>query len=96
MLPARRTGAALATQAAGETDFLGARTKRLNNLFMRAPTTRKMALHPILLGAADHTLLPWCARDQISYTGTMHLMPGETARHSIAMPSSIPSAIQDP
>ncbi len=70
----------LATQATGETDFLGARTKRLNNLFMRAPTTRKMALHPILLGAADHTLLPWCARYQISYTGTMHLMPGETAQ----------------
>ena len=70
----------LATQTTGETDFLGVRTKRLNNLFMRAPTTRLMALHPILLGAADHTLLPWCARYQISYTGTMHLMPGETAQ----------------
>ena len=70
----------LAGQATGESDFLGARTQRLNNLFMRAPTTRAMALHPILLGAADHILLPWCARYQIPYTGTMHLLPGETAQ----------------
>ncbi|MDE0046337.1 MAG: phytanoyl-CoA dioxygenase family protein [bacterium] len=70
----------LAGQATGESNFLGARTQRLNNLFMRAPTTRGMALHPVLLGAADHILLPWCARYQITYTGTMHLLPGETAQ----------------
>ena len=64
----------------GETDFLGGRTKRFNNLFMRAPTTQKMVLHPLLLGAADHILLPWCARYHVTYTGVMHLMPGETAQ----------------
>jgi len=67
-------------QKTGETEFLGARTKRFNNLFMRAPTTRSMVLHPILLGTADHILLPWCARYQVTYTGVMHLMPGETAQ----------------
>lgn len=67
-----------ATQKTGETSFLGAKTKRFNNLFMRAPTTRDMVLHPILLGAADHVLLPHCARYQVTYTGVMHLMPGET------------------
>ena len=45
-------------QSGSESEFLGARTKRLNNLFMRAPTTRQMAIPPILLGAADHILLP--------------------------------------
>jgi ectoine hydroxylase-related dioxygenase (phytanoyl-CoA dioxygenase family) len=69
-----------AGQKTGETNFLGAKTKRFNNLFMRAPTTRKMVLHPILLGAADHILLPWCARYHVTYTGVMHLMPGETAQ----------------
>jgi len=64
----------------GETDFLGGKTKRFNNLFMRAPTTRKMVLHPLMLGAADHILLPWCARYHVTYTGVMHLMPGETAQ----------------
>ncbi|MDA0218174.1 MAG: phytanoyl-CoA dioxygenase family protein, partial [Proteobacteria bacterium] len=69
-----------ATQKTGETAFLGARTKRFNNLFMRAPTTRQMVLHPVLLGAADHILLPHCARYQVTYTGVMHLMPGEKAQ----------------
>jgi ectoine hydroxylase-related dioxygenase (phytanoyl-CoA dioxygenase family) len=67
-------------QKTGETNFLGERTKRFNNLFMRAPTTRRMVLHPVLLGAADYILLPWCARYQVTYTGVMHLMPGETAQ----------------
>jgi len=64
----------------GETGFLGGKTKRFNNLFMRAPTTRKMILHPLLLGAADEILLRWCARYQVNYTGVMHLEPGETAQ----------------
>jgi ectoine hydroxylase-related dioxygenase (phytanoyl-CoA dioxygenase family) len=64
----------------GETDFLGGKTKRFNNLFMRAPTTRKMVLHPLMLGAADHILLPYCARYHVTYTGVMHLMPGENAQ----------------
>jgi ectoine hydroxylase-related dioxygenase (phytanoyl-CoA dioxygenase family) len=64
----------------GTTGFLGDRTKRFNNLFMRAPTTREMALHPVLLGVADHVLLRWCARYQVNYTGVMHLGPGEKAQ----------------
>ena len=69
-----------ATQKTGETSFLGAKTKRFNNLFMRAPTTREMVLHPVLLGTADHVLLRHAARYQVTYTGVMHLMPGETAQ----------------
>ena len=64
----------------GETGFLGARTKRFNNLFMRAPTTRAMVTRPLLLGVADRVLLRWCARYQVNYTGVMHLEPGETAQ----------------
>ncbi len=64
----------------GETGFLGGHTKRFNNLFMRAPTTRRMVLHPLLLAAADHLLLPWCARYHVTYTGVMHLMPDESAQ----------------
>ncbi|MSP83076.1 MAG: hypothetical protein EXQ94_09115 [Alphaproteobacteria bacterium] len=64
----------------GESNFLGGKTKRFNNLFMRAPTTRKMILHPLVLGAADHVLLPFCSRYQVNYTGVYHLMPGETAQ----------------
>ncbi|MBM3583369.1 MAG: phytanoyl-CoA dioxygenase family protein [Alphaproteobacteria bacterium] len=64
----------------GETGFLGGKTKRFNNLFMRAPTTRTMATHPLLLAVADRILLRWCARYQINYTGVMHLEPGETAQ----------------
>ncbi|MBN33636.1 MAG: hypothetical protein CMM46_02450 [Rhodospirillaceae bacterium] len=48
---ARRTELApqFNAQSGGESEFLGARTKRLNNFFMRAPTTRQMAIPPILL-----------------------------------------------
>ncbi len=64
----------------GTTGFLGGRTRRFNNLFMRAPTTRDMIMHPLLLAVADHVLLRWCARYQVNYTGVMHLLPGETAQ----------------
>ncbi len=64
----------------GSTSFLGGKTRRFNNLFMRAPTTRDMILHPLLLAVADHVLLRWCARYQVNYTGVMHLEPGEKAQ----------------
>lgn len=64
----------------GSTGFLGGKTQRFNNLFMRAPTTRDMILHPQLLAVADIVLLRWCARYQVNYTGVMHLLPGEQAQ----------------
>ena len=64
----------------GSTGFLGGKTQRFNNLFMRAPTTRDMIMHPLLLAVADIVLLRWCARYQVNYTGVMHLLPGEQAQ----------------
>ena len=41
---------------------------------------RHMALNPMVMALADHLLLPYCARYQLTFTGIMHLDPGETAQ----------------
>ncbi|MEQ8651867.1 MAG: phytanoyl-CoA dioxygenase family protein [Kiloniellales bacterium] len=64
----------------GKTNFLGARTKRLGNLFRHSKAAREMAIHPTVLALCDHALLPHCARYQLNFSGVMHLLPGAVAQ----------------
>ena len=69
-----------ATALGDPDDFMGHRTKRFGALLSRCPTSRDMAVHPLVLGIADRVLGPYCARYRIHYTGVMHIEPGETAQ----------------
>ncbi len=64
----------------GTTRFLGARTKRVGNLFHHSKAAQQLAIHPTILGLCDQTLLPHCARYQMNFTGVMHLLPGAAAQ----------------
>ncbi len=64
----------------GNTAFLGARTKRLGDLFRHSKAARQLAIHPTVLALGDRTLLPHCARYQLNFSGVMHLLPGERAQ----------------
>ncbi len=60
----------------GNTNFLGARTKRLGNLFHHSKAAQQLAIHPTVLALCDRLLLPHCARYQLNFSGVMHLLPG--------------------
>ncbi len=67
------------TPCAG-TDFSGHHTRRFGGLLSKSAMARDMVMHPLVLALADGMLLPYCARYQITFTGIMHLDPGETAQ----------------
>jgi ectoine hydroxylase-related dioxygenase (phytanoyl-CoA dioxygenase family) len=67
----------LAATPCGADPFLGLRSKRIGNVFMRFPATREMAIDPLVLAVADGVLGPWCATYRINFTGIQHLEPGE-------------------
>jgi len=57
--------------------FLGLRSKRIGNVFVRFPATRGMAIDPLVLAVADGVLGPYCAAYRVNFTGIQHLEPGE-------------------
>jgi ectoine hydroxylase-related dioxygenase (phytanoyl-CoA dioxygenase family) len=57
--------------------FLGLKSKRIGNVFLRFPATREMAIDPFVLAVADGVLGPYCAAYRINFTGIQHLDPGE-------------------
>ncbi len=67
-------------QPCGTTGFLGARTKRLGNLFRHSKAAQALAIHPTVLALCDRMLLPHCARYQLNFSGVMHLLPGAEAQ----------------
>jgi hypothetical protein len=64
----------------GHLPFLGERTKRLGGLLKRSTAVQQLAIHPIVMGLADHVLQPYCARYQLNFSGIMHLLPGAQAQ----------------
>ena len=70
----------LDTQELGTEDFWGHQTKRFGALLKKSKTVQDMLVHPTVLGVADQILLPCCATYWASYTGVMHLGPGESAQ----------------
>ena len=54
-------------------DFYGYETKRLSGLFTKAPATREMAIHPVVLKVMDHFLLPACDDYQINLTQAIQI-----------------------
>ena len=57
--------------------FMGHKTKRFGALLSRCPSSRDLAVLPLILEVADHILRPYCARYRINYTGVMDIQPGE-------------------
>lgn len=70
----------IATTPGGHEAFMGAKTVRFGCLLARCEETRAMVLDPLLLELAEAMLGAFCARFQLSYTGVMHLLPGEEAQ----------------
>jgi hypothetical protein len=63
--------------AQGGDDFAGRHTKRTGALVARCPTCRPIVTHPLVLGAANAFLDPWCERIQLHLTQTIDIMPGQ-------------------
>lgn len=70
----------IAATPCGADPFLGLRSKRIGNIFMRAPVTRELAIDPYVLAIADGVLLPYCAAYRVNFTGVQHLEPGEVTQ----------------
>lgn len=61
----------------GNGEFFGFHTIRAGGLLAKCPATHKLALHPLVLGAMDHFLLPGCSRYQINLAQAIRILPGE-------------------
>ena len=61
----------------GHEEFMGSLTKRFGALVAKSTAVQALIMHPTVLAAADHALLPSCVTYQLHYTGVMHLEPGE-------------------
>ncbi len=83
---------------AGSDDFTGRRTKRTGALIARCPEVRPVITHPLILGAANQYLEPYCERIQLHLTQTIHIMPGQGAqllhRDRLAWGGYIPKSIE--
>lgn len=60
------------------TEFAGLRTKRFNGILAAIEPTQSLASNPLILGAVQQVLSPYCARYQLNFDGIMHLLPGES------------------
>lgn len=65
------------TNPDAENAFMGERTKRFGRLLYRIPSTRSIVQNPHVLNILDRTLLRYSPTYQLSFTGVMHVMPGE-------------------
>ncbi len=70
----------LASTRDGHEDFSGHLTKRIGGLLAKSDHIQSLLLHPIVIAAADHFLLPHCARYHLHYTGVIEIQPGEKAQ----------------
>lgn len=66
--------------ALGVEDFGGRSTKRTGALIARCPSVRPVAMHPLILGAANAFLGPYCERIQLNNTQLITLYPGQGAQ----------------
>ena len=64
----------------GGDGFTGRLTKRTGALIARAPSTRPVITHPLVLAAAREFLGPWCQTIQLHLTQTIDILPGQSAQ----------------
>ncbi len=62
-------------------DFYGPRTKRFGRRLTRAPATRELVMHPLVLQMAEHVLLPACDRIALNLTQGIEIYPGAPAQY---------------
>ncbi len=66
--------------AEGLDDWAGRKTKRTGGLIARCPTVREVAVDPLVIGAANATLSPFCSRIQLNITQLITILPGQGAQ----------------
>ena len=66
--------------APGLDDWAGRKTKRTGGLIARCATVRELAMNPLVLGAANATLSPFCSRIQLNITQLITILPGQSAQ----------------
>jgi hypothetical protein len=64
----------------GVEEFGGLSTKRTGALIARCESVRPIAMHPLIRGAAEAFLGPYCERIQLNNTQLITLMPGQGAQ----------------
>lgn len=82
----------------GSDDFTGRLTKRTGALVARCPEVRPVITHPLILGAANEFLGPYCQRIILHLTQTIDIFPGAEAqflhRDRLAWGGYIPKPIE--
>lgn len=66
--------------AEGLDDWAGRKTKRTGGLIARCASVREIAVNPLILGAANATLAPYCSKIQLNITQLITILPGQTAQ----------------
>src|SRR5579863_347252 len=61
----------------GRDGFSGFKTTRTGALVARSPACRELIMHPLMLAACDHFLLPSCDRYQLHLTQVIRIRPGQ-------------------
>jgi hypothetical protein len=70
----------LAATSGGNTDFLGATTRRTGALIARSPTSRSLITHPTIIDTLDLVLGDHASTFQIDLTQLITIGPGEPAQ----------------
>jgi ectoine hydroxylase-related dioxygenase (phytanoyl-CoA dioxygenase family) len=64
------------TEPSGD-DWAGRRTKRTGGLIAQCPATHPVVMHPLVLGAANAVLGPYCERIQLNLSQIITILPGQ-------------------
>lgn len=84
--------------AFGQDGFVGRRTRRSGALLAQSPASHALALHPLVLSAAQRYLEPWTRKLQLMLTQTIAIGDGESDqllhRDRLAWGGHIPRSIE--
>lgn len=61
-------------------EWAGIKTKRTGGLIALCPASRSTVLHPLVIGAANAVLGPYCERIQLNLTQLITILPGQGAQ----------------
>jgi hypothetical protein len=64
----------------GEGAFYGTTTKRFGRLLLRSRHAAALVQHPLVLGAVEDVLAPWCDCIQLNTTQAIAIHPGAPAQ----------------
>jgi ectoine hydroxylase-related dioxygenase (phytanoyl-CoA dioxygenase family) len=67
------------TEPSGD-EWAGRKTKRTGGLIALCPPCHPVVLHPLVLGAANIVLGPYCERIQLNLTQLITILPGQAAQ----------------